>query len=127
LTLRLDAINARNSLKNAELGLKKAMVDFVTFLNLDKDVSVALKLPEVPHRIDVSLESALEYVRKNNPNYLYNQQQVLEAEREVERTRKSTLYDASIAASVGFNQVAGTFGDAYNRPLQQDLVSVSLS
>lgn len=127
LTLRLDAINARNSLKNAELDHKKAKYDFVSFLNLDKDVDVTLELPEAPSQVEVSLENALQYVRENNPDYLYNKKQVLEAEREVEKTRKSVLFDASIYASIGFNQVANSFGDAYYRPLRQDIASVGLT
>lgn len=127
LTLRLDAINAKNSLKNAEVGLKKANYDFVSFLNLDKDVTVSLELPEVSRKIDVPLESALKYVRENHPDYLYNQQQILEAKREVEKTKKQTLFDANFSASIGFNQVASNFRDAYDKPLQQDLVSIGLT
>lgn len=127
LTLRLDAINAQNSLKNAAVDLKKANYDFVSFLNLDENANVILELPEVPRKIEVPLENALQYLRENNPDYLYNQQQILEAEREVERTKKSALFDASFSASIGFNQVASNFGDAYYRPLQQDLVSVGLN
>ena len=127
LTLRLDAINAQNSLKNAAVDLKKANYDFVSFLNLDENANVILELPKVPRKVEVSLENALRYVRENNPDYLYNQQRIFEAEREVERTKKSTLFDASFSASIGFNQVASKFGDAYYKPLQQDLVSVSLN
>ena len=36
-------------------------------------------------------------------------------------------FNASLNASVGFNQVAGKFKDAYHKPLQQDLVNVSVS
>ncbi|WP_118194488.1 TolC family protein [Albibacterium indicum] len=127
LTLRLDAINAQNTLKNAEVELKKAKYSFVSYLNLDKETDVVLELPEVPRKLDISLEKALEYAKNNNPNYLANQQQVLEAEREVDQTKKSTLFDASLSASVGFNQIANNFADAYYQPLRQDLVSISLT
>lgn len=127
LTLRLDAINAKNSLKNAEVGLKKANNEFSSFLNLDKDANIILELPEVSHKIDIPLEHALKYVKENNPDYLNNQQQIMEAEREVERTKKSSLFDASFSASIGFNQVANNFGDAYYKPLQQDLLSIGLT
>ena len=127
LTLKLDAINAKNSLKNAEVNLKKANYDFVSFLNLDKNANITLELPEVSRKIEVPLENALKYVRENNPDYLYNQQQILEAKREVEKTKKTTLFDASFSASIGFNQVARKFSDAYYKPLQQDLVSIGLT
>lgn len=127
LTLRLDAVNAKNSLKNAGIDLKKAKYDFVSFLNLDKETDIILELPEIPRIVDVPLEEALLYAQKNNPKYLANKQSVLEAEREVDKTRKSALFDASISASIGFNQVADNFSEAYKRPLQQDIVGVSLT
>ncbi len=54
-------------------------------------------------------------------------QDVLEAEQNVDKTRKESRFNASINASVGFNQVAEKFGEAYNRPMQQEMVSVSVS
>ena len=54
-------------------------------------------------------------------------QDVLEAERNVDRTRKESRINASVNASIGFNQAANNFGDVYHKPLQQDLVSLSLS
>jgi outer membrane protein TolC len=51
----------------------------------------------------------------------------LEAEREVERTTKSAVFDANFSASVGFNQVAADLRGVYSQPLQQDVVSVGFS
>lgn len=63
----------------------------------------------------------------NNPEFLQQQQNVMEAERDVNRTRVESRFNASLNASVGFNQVAEKFKDAYRKPLQQDLVSISVS
>lgn len=127
MTLKLDAINARNSLKNATVDLKKAKYDFVSFLNLDEDTDIELELPEVPRNIDIPLADALMLAKENNPDYLQNKQRILEAEREVDRTKKSALFDASFSASIGFNQVADNFRGAYRSPLQQDVVAISLT
>lgn len=127
LTLKLDAINAKNSLSNAAVALKKAKYDFASFLNLNKDFDFDLELPDVPRSINVSTEKALDYARDNNPQYLDNQRQLLEAQRDVDKTKKSAMFDASISASIGFNQVANKFSDSYKNPLQQDVVSVSLT
>lgn len=54
-------------------------------------------------------------------------QNILEAEQQVDKTRKEALFNASLNASIGFNQVASKFRDVYRDPLQQDLVSISLS
>jgi len=126
LTLKLDVINAGNSLKNAEISLKKAMFSFVSYLNLDGNTKIRLLLPEKPTRMELSPEKALEQVRKNNPDLLENRQELLEAEQVVEKTKKSANFDASLYASVGFNQVASTIGGSYKDPLQQDIITVGV-
>ncbi|GHT58536.1 membrane protein [Bacteroidia bacterium] len=127
LTLKLDVVNAQNTFKNAELNLKRAMSAFVSYLNLDKVTRIRLDLPNRPKDMLIPVEEAMQYARENNPDFLSNKQNVLEAEREVERTTKSAVFDANFTASVGFNQVAGSFRDVYLHPEQQDVVSVSLS
>ena len=127
LTLRLDVVNARNSLKNAESNLKRAMSSFVTFLNLDNETAVRLELPERPKDMNISVEEALMRARENNPDYLGNRQDILEAERELDRALKNAKFNANFSASYGFNNTADVFADSYRHPLQQNVVSVSLS
>lgn len=127
LTLRLDRVNARNALRNSEISLKRAMSALATFLNLDKDTRIEIDLPVRPRTLSVLADEALEHARANNPVYLEQRQNILEAEREVDRTKKESHFNASFNASVGFNQVADNFRAAYRNPLQQDLVSLSIS
>ena len=127
LTLKLDAVNARNTLKNAEISLKRAMFNFASYLHLNKDIQIALLLPDHPGEIHIDPEMVLAMARTNNPDFLSNQQELWEAEREVDRTRKSSNFDASFSASVGFNQVSDNFRGAYRNPLQQDVIRIGLT
>lgn len=127
MTLKLDAINARNSLRNAEIGLTRARFAFVSFLNMEKDTPIRLDLPDKPSDLQITIEMALEQARANNPDFLDNRQRILESEMNVDRTQKSAFFDASFYASIGFNQVAESFGGAYQNPLQQDIVRVGFS
>ena len=127
LTLQLDAVNARNTLKNAEISLKRAMSAFVSYLNLEKGTAVKLNLPERPKDMDISVDAALARARENNPDFLGDRQNILEAERSVDQAKKSAVFDASFQASFGFNNVAGTFIDVYRKPLQQNVVSIGFS
>lgn len=127
LTLKLDAINARNTLQNADIALKRAMFSLASYLNLDKNTRIVLQLPGRPRQVDLSVDKALTLARENNPKFLGLQQDILEAEQEADKTKKETLFNAALSASIGFNQVADKFGDAYRHPLQQDLVSISVS
>ncbi|MDR0560576.1 MAG: TolC family protein [Prevotellaceae bacterium] len=127
LTLKLDAVNARNSLKNAEISLKRAMFDFVSFLNIDRETLLKPELPDKPDGLQISPDVALKCARTNNPDFMGFTQELQEAKREVDRTTKSSNFDANLSLSVGFNQVASNFAGAYRKPLQQDVVSIGFS
>lgn len=127
LTLKLDRVNAHNTLQNKMSELKRAMFSLATFLNLDKNTNIDLDLPVRPKEILISLDKALNYMRCNNPKSLELKQNILEAEQKVDRTKKESRFNASVNASIGFNQVADKFANVYSKPMQQDLVSISLS
>ena len=82
LTLKLDKVNARNTLRNAEISLKRAMSALATFLNLDKNTHIELDLPSRPRLMDISADRALALAKENNPTYLEQRQNVLEAEQQ---------------------------------------------
>lgn len=127
LTLKLDAVNARNTLQNANIALKRAMFGLASYLNLDKNTELRLRLPGRPMNMTIAVDEAIVLARENNPKFLGLRQQILEAEQQVDKTKKEAMFNASVNASIGFNQVADNLGDAYRNPLQQDIVSVSVS
>ncbi|MDL2221174.1 TolC family protein [Parabacteroides sp. OttesenSCG-928-N08] len=127
LTLKLDAVNARNKLQNVEIDLKRAMFSLAAFLNFDKNTEIRIKLPQRPREMNIAVDQALLYARDNNPTFLELQQQILEAEQRVDLTRKESMFNASLSASIGFNQVAGSLKGAYHDPMRQDVVMLSVS
>jgi outer membrane protein TolC len=127
LTLKLDALNARNSLINAQTSLNKAMSALVTFLNLEKGTEIKLLLPEKPSFCQVSADFALQQSMTNNPTYLENKTGIMDAEKLVEKALKGLHFDASVYASVGYNNVAEKLKLAYQNTLRQDVISVGLN
>jgi outer membrane protein TolC len=127
LTLKLDRINAANTLKNAEITLKRAMFALTSFLNMDKNTPIRLQLPSYPKTMEVSAEKALAEAQNNNPDLLGYRQTILENQQNVERTKKESMFNASLSASVGFNQVAGSLSGVYRDPSRQDIVSLNVS
>ena len=116
LTLKLDKVNAQNTLQNRASDLKRAMFSLASFLNLDKNTQIELELPARPSMMEIPVDEALRWGRSNNPQLLELKQNLLESR-----------FNASVNASIGFNQVADNFGDVYHKPMQQDLVAVSVS
>lgn len=127
LTLRLEKVNAENSLENARISIKRARFELASFLGLDTDTQIEVTIPGRPLPLDIPLDVALMYARDNNPTLLAHRQTVLEAERNVSKTRAESRFNATVNASVGFNQVAPTLPGSYRNLQQQDLVSLSVS
>jgi outer membrane protein TolC len=127
LTLQLDRINAVNSLKNADISLKRAMFALTSFLNMDKNTQIRLRLPSYPKSVTVSAEKALAEARSNNPDLLGYRQNILESRQSVDRTKKESMFNATVSASIGYNQVASSLADVYRDPIRQDIVALSIS
>lgn len=114
-------------LKIAASALKRAMFSLASFLNMEKNTDIRVSLPGRPRALTIPVDEALLAAQANNPEFLGLRQEVLEAEQTVDKTKKESRFNASINASVGFNQVAEKFGEAYRHPMQQEMVSVSVS
>lgn len=127
LTLRLDKVNAENTLENARIAIKRARFSLATYLGMDTDTELDVVVPGRPQVMEIPLDVALEQARVNSPALLGHRQTIYEARRDVSRTQAEARFNASVNASIGFNQVANKIADAYRNPLRQDLVSVSIS
>lgn len=127
LTLELDKINAQNTFQNAEIALRRAMFSLASFLGYDKNSLLKLVIPGKPTAVDLSVEKALQLARENNPKFLQMKESQLEAERDVDKARKESMFNARVNASIGLNQVADNFSKAYRDLLQQEIVGVNIS
>lgn len=127
LTLKLDVVNAGNSYKKAQKNLERAMFSLISYLKLDKDVKINIIIPEALKDVKINADKALMMVRENNPDFINNKRSILEAQRTLEKTIRTSHLEASLNASIGFNQVASDITEAYKNAREQDIVSVSLS
>ncbi len=127
LRLKLEAVNARNDYQNKEIALKRAMFSLASYLNFDKNTSIRVDPPGRPREMEISVNEALTLARENNPSFLSMRQDILEAEQEVDKTKKEAMFNAQFNTSVGFNQVDERFRYAYRDLQRQDIVTVSIS
>lgn len=125
--LELEKTNARNTLANARIAQQRAMQELASYLGMNRDTHIELVIPSSLANLQISADEAIEYARENNPTYLSAQQQTLKAKREAERARVEKNLSVSIDASIGLNQVAERFADAYRRPQAQDMATITLT
>lgn len=127
LTLKLDYVNASNTFTNADITLKRAMFTLAAYLNMDKNTRISVRVPNYPKTMEIPTDKALIEAQTNNPDLMGFRQDILEKQQAMDKAKKEAMFNASLNASVGYNQVSSSFSSAYRRPLQQDIVAVTVS
>lgn len=125
--LQLEKTNARTTLANARISRQRAAQELATYLGMERTTDIELVIPTVMQNLHVDAAEAIQYARENNPQYLSSREAVAEANRDAERAKVEKNFSVSIDASVGLNQVADRFADAYRHLLSQDMATITLS
>lgn len=127
LTLQIDLINAENSYENASVQLERDLSAFRSFLNINNDVEIILKLPDINKPFYISEEKAIVFVRENNPITVDNRQRILESEQELDQIKKTLGFSINLSTSIGYNQAADSFFDSYRDPLRQEVIQITMT
>ena len=125
--LELEKTNARTTLANARIARQRAAQELATYLGMNRLTDIELIIPSVVGTLHVDAAEAIQQARENNPAYLSSRQTTAEARREAERARVEKNFSMSLDASIGLNQVADRFADAYTNLLSQDMATITLS
>lgn len=127
LSLKLDLVNARNALDNAQTSLKRARMNLYSLLRLSTSIEFELIIPEKLPELELKAARCLELARENNPDFIDFQQQRLVAARGVEMARKNSQFSADLNASFGLNQQGNDLQSAYRNPVDQEIVRIGVS
>lgn len=125
--LELEKTNARTTLANAHISRQRAAQELAIYLGMERTTDIELVIPTVMQSLHIDAAEAIQYARENNPQYLSSRKAVTEARRDAERARVEKNLSVSLDASVGLNQVADEFVDAYRHLLSQDKATITLS
>ena len=125
--LELEKTNARTTLANARIARSRAAQELAVYLGMNRETEIELIIPSVISTLHVDATEAIMQARENNPQYLSSRQATAEARREAERAKVEKNFNVSLDASVGLNQVADNFADAYSHLLTQDKATITLS
>lgn len=124
LQSELAYLTARTQLENANVGLHRSRENLKAALGLDSAATIEL-IPPTPipeARVDPAV--ALAQARHNRSDVLGFDLQLLTAERNVTQAKSDNSFNATMTASVGYNQQAQIIPDAYRNLLDQEQFSV---
>ncbi len=127
LQSELAYLNAKTQLENARVGLIRSRQTLRIALGMKSEESIALVPPrEIPSfYADPAL--ALVQARQNRSDILNFDLQMLTAERGVAQAKSDNSFNATMTASIGYNQRAPGLPDAYRQLLDQEQFSVGFT
>jgi outer membrane protein TolC len=127
LQSELNFMNASSTLNNAQLEKESAQNRLRSFLGFNELTTVEIIIPSTVPRVSLDLEKVLLLSKKNNPDMINYQRQLLEAEKRVAEERSSTGFRADLAVAFGLNKTStDNLVTAYQNPNDMETVSINL-
>ncbi|MCX6143087.1 MAG: TolC family protein [Ignavibacteriales bacterium] len=127
LQSELAYLNAQTQLENANVGLSRSRNDLKTALGLPPTAIVVLLPPSKIPDVEIDAAKALEQALQNRSDAVNFELQKLTADRNVSQAKSDNYFSATLTASMGYNQRAPVFNDAYNNLLEQRQFSLNFS
>ena len=126
LQVKLRYMQSESKLNNAGINIENSLSQLRTFLGFTDNVQIELITHSEVPGFNVPYEEALNMALSKNPDIIYYNRQILEAERQVAQAKSQTGITLSLDASFGMNKTGYTFNDAYS-PKFDDREGISLN
>lgn len=126
LNLELNVLNTEVKLAQSKKKKQQAEFNLKLFLVLDTQNEINLQLPEKLLNLNLNLSEVLAFAQKNHPNILTWEQENLEANQNLDKSKKDRRFRMNLNMSYGLNQKANSWGESYKNPLGQQKVSVGV-
>lgn len=127
LQMELSLLNARMAVTKNRIALDDAMYDLFSFLRLTDYSEAELIPPYHMPDITVSVEEVMQQAIANSSHTLEQKLQMLQAERSVAQAKANRGLQMTLSSELGLSQTGATFGSAYSRLKDNEIVGLSLS
>lgn len=126
LQMELNVLNSDAQLEQSRIDFESAMFRFRSYLGLEGTERIELIPPLQVHNIKVDVQKALEQAKKNRPELLAYERQLLEAESNLSMVKSENRFNASLFAVYGLTQSASDLPAVYKNPLDQQQLAVGI-
>ncbi len=126
LQMELSFLNSGAALNSSTIDLELRKSRLRSYLGFNEKVSIELLLPHDIPDLTLDYTITLAEAKKNNPEILQMQRQLIEAERNVAEARSQKGLQANLYASFGLSQTDPDVYLAYQNLLDQQQVQVGL-
>ena len=126
LQMELAFLNAGTDLNEAKVELEINKFQLRSFLGFNETVNIELIIPSEIPSFEVDVRKALDEAKKNSPEIISLQRQLLEADQSVAQAKAEKGLTADLFASYGLTQKDFTIPDAYQNFQDQQRVQIGL-
>lgn len=127
LKLELSLLNAEQALSMAQLEEKRAQSSLNSFLGMEKSMEIECIVPSEIPKLQINPDLALTQAIQNNPDMINHQQQKLQQDQNVKRTRSETGLNTSLFAMYGMTRSSETFDEVYGQPDKSQRFSMGIN
>lgn len=127
MQLEVNRLNEETNCMDAQVEVDACMQDLLTFLGMEKTNRIRVLPPENVPDIHISEAEALKLAWQNSPEPDGFERRLLEQRSNLARAKANAGLKADLYMKFGLSQTGETLTEAYQRPLNQQYVSLSLS
>ncbi|MGH7619659.1 MAG: TolC family protein, partial [Gemmatimonadaceae bacterium] len=127
LKSELALLRARASLDDAKLSRDRAEAALRRMIDYPAGQALAIVTPDSIPTIDADPDTAVRMAIKNSSAMEQNDLDDVSTRRRTTEARLNNRFNATVSASVGFNQTAPIFGQAYQSPLGKQQLQVGVN
>ena len=126
LKSELALLRARAAVEDGRLARDQAEAALRRTISYPDSQPLSIVTPDSIPAVDADPEVAVAQALKNSSGIDQNELDEVTAQYGIEQARSNSRLNATILASAGFNQTAGTFGQAYRNPLGAQSLTVGV-
>ena len=127
LKSELALVRARAAVEDAKLARERAEAALRRILDYPEGQPLDIAAPDSIPTIDVDPDLAVREALKNSSTMEQATLDQVQVKREINAAKLNSGFNASIRATLGFNQTASAFGAAYQSPLGRQSLTVGLN
>jgi len=127
LQIELGALNANTEVEQARVDLQRNAETLRNYLGITEAVSFELEEPSRIPEFSVNADTALYYAKQNRSEIIGFRRRLLEAEEQLVAAKAASGISGDLFLTFGLAQSAPGLSDAYQDPLDNQLLTLGLS
>lgn len=126
LQIELQLLKLQQDVSKAKVDFQTSLLALKNQVGIKDTMDFRLSLPIVLPKVDMNENTAIALAKKNRPEFISFARRKLEAERDLEQSKKSR-FKSDLFVSYGFNNIGRDLSGVYKSPNSQQALSLGIT